>query len=303
MKTPTYETSGGALAALFNANTAFAKADLYTWTFQDGTVLRTTDADVTLTLGARTFASCAPAIVRGKVSLTVGVEVDSVDVTVMPKSTDTVGGLAWATAARLGYLDGATLLVETAYLSTWPTVVGALHVFQGQVSDIYPDRSAIRVTVKSATELLAQQFPRNVYQSVCLHTVYDAGCGVNKASFTFTNTIVSSPAPTLTSFKCSLAQAAGYFDQGVVTFTSGANAGLKRTVKSYDGAGGFTFALPLPVAPAAGDTISVFAGCDKLLATCTDKFANAGKFRGFPWVPTPEQATPPIAATTTQSGK
>lgn len=303
MKTPTYEASPGALAALLASSSAFSKADLYTWTFVDGTVLRTTDADVMLQFGGRTFASCAPIMERSKVSLTVGVEVDSMDVTVKPSAADALAGVAWQVATRLGYLDGAQLLVETAYIQTWPTVVGTLHVFQGQVSDAYPERTSIKITVKSALELLAQQFPRNVYQSVCLRTVYDAGCGVNKASYTSTSTIVASPAPTLTSFKCGLSQAAGYFDQGVVTFTSGANAGLKRTVKSYDGAGGFTFALPLPVAPAAGDTISVFAGCDKTLATCRSKFSNAARFRGFPWVPTPEQATPPIAATTTQSGK
>lgn len=303
MKTPTYEISAGALAAMFASRVPFYKADCYTWTFQDGTVLRATDADINLSYGGNTFISCAPAMNRTKVTLTVGVEVNSVDVTILPAAGQTVNGVAWPPAARLGYLDGATLLVETAYLTTWPTVIGALHVFQGQTSDAYPDRTGIKVTTRSALELLAQQFPRNVYQSVCSRTVYDTGCGVAKASFTFTSTIVSSPAPTATSFKCSLAQAAGYFDLGVVTFTSGANAGLKRTVKAYDGAGGFTFALPLPVAPSAGDTISVFAGCDKLYATCNGKFSNAGKFRGFPWIPTPEQATPPIAATTTQSGK
>lgn len=297
------KTVSGALTTLFNSNSAFAKADLYTWTFQDGTVLRTTDADVALTFGGNTFASCAPAMDRTKVTLTVGVEVDSVDITILPTAAQTVGGVAWPIAARLGYLDGATVLIETAYVQTWPTVVGTLHVFQGQISDIYPERALIKVTVKSALELLAQPFPRNVYQSVCLHTVYDSQCGAVKATFTFTGTVSASPAPTTTSIKTGHAQAAGYFDQGVLTFTSGANSGLKRTVKSYDPSTGFTFALPLPVAPSAGDTVSVFAGCDKMLATCTNKFANAGKFRGFPWVPTPEQATPPIAATTTQSGK
>ena len=303
MKSPTYETSSGALLALLNSSDAFAKADVFTWTFNDGTVLRTTDADISLTFNGHTYASCTPAMERTKTTNKVGLEVDSMDITVTPATTDTIGGLSWQSASRLGYLDGATVLVETAYIATWPTVVGTYHVFQGQVSDIYPERTAVKITVKDALELLAQNFPRNVYQSVCLHTVYDAGCGVTKASFTFTGTIASSPAATTTSFKTGHAQAAGYFDQGVVTFTSGANSGLKRTIKAYDGAGGFTFALPLPVAPATGDTVSVFAGCDKTLATCRAKFSNDAKFRGFPWVPTPEMATPPIPGSTVQRGK
>lgn len=303
MKSATYETSAGALLALLNSSDAFAKADVFTWTFNDGSVLRTTSADIALTFGGNTYDSCLPSMERTKVTNKVGLEVDSMDITVSPASTDTIGGMTWQTASRLGYLDGATVLVETAYIQTWPTVVGTMNVFQGRVSDIYPERTAIKVTVKDSLELLAQNFPRNVYQSVCLRTVYDAGCGVTRASFTFTGTIVSSPAPTTTSFKTGNAQAAGYFDQGVVTFTSGANNGLKRTIKSYDGAGGFTFALPLPVAPATGDTISAFAGCDKTLATCRAKFSNDGKFRGFPWVPTPEMATPPIPGGTVQRGK
>lgn len=291
------------LLALFNSSSQFAKADLYTWTFNDGTVLRVTDADIALTFGGVTWASCTPAFSRSKTTVRVGLTVDSVDIVATPAPSNTIGGLSWQAAAVQGYLDGARVLIETAYLSTWPTVVGKMYVFQGQVSDILPDRTSVSITVKDALELLTQNFPRNVYQAVCSHTVYDPGCGVSKASFTSTGTVASSPAPTRNSVKTSNAQAAGYFAQGVITFTSGANAGLKRTVKSYDPSTGFTFALPLPVAPVAGDTISVFAGCDKTLATCRAKFSNDGKFRGFPWVPTPEQATPAVVGGTTQRGK
>ena len=205
-----------------------------------------------------------------------------------------MAGLSWQSACRQGYLDGATLLVETAYVQTWPTVVGTIHMFQGLVSEVFPERTMVRVTVKSALELLTQRFPRNVYQSVCGHTLYSAPCGAVKATFTATGTVAASPAPTTTSMKTGNAQAAGYFENGVITFTSGALNGLKRTVKSYDPATGFTWALPLPVAPAAGDTISAFAGCDHTLATCRAKFSNDIHFRGFPYVPNPEMGTPPI---------
>lgn len=290
------------LTALFNSSDQFYKADLFTWSFVDGTILRTTNADVDLKVGTDIFKSCAPAIERTKVTSKVGVEADSVDLTLTPSATDTVNGASWQLAARLGYLDGAEVLIETAYGKTWPTVVGKLHVFEGQTSDVEPERSSILVTVKSALELLAQPFPRNLYQSVCLHTVYDTGCGVSKASYTFTGAIVDSPAPTLTSFKTGHGQAVGYFDQGVITFTSGPNAGLKRTVKSYDPAIGFSFALPLPQMPMAGDIISVFAGCDRTLATCRAKFTNSDRFRGFPYIPNPETAAPAIPGYT-KSGK
>ena len=45
--------------------------------------------------------------------------------------------------------------------------------------------------VLSALELLNIQMPRNVYQSVCLHTVYDGGCALVKATYTVTGSVAS----------------------------------------------------------------------------------------------------------------
>lgn len=278
------KTVSGPLLTLFTSNEFFDKCDLYTITLQDGTIVRTTDADVNLTWGGNTFISCAPTIKRTKVRLVIGVQVDTMTLD-LQTTTATINGFTYNNAARQGLFDGATVLVETAYITTWPTVIGTMHTFYGLVSDVEPGRSAVKMTVKSALELLSQPFPRNVYQSTCLHTVYDAGCALAKTAFTATGTVTGTP--TTTSIASALAQAAGYFDQGVLTFTSGPNNGLKRTVKSFSG-GAFTFANPLPVAPVAGNTFSVFAGCDKTKSTCNAKFSNLGRFRGFPYIPTPE---------------
>jgi hypothetical protein len=189
------------LAALFASGDQFFKADLYTFSFSDGSVTRTTDADIALSFGGNTWLSCAPIIARTKVKVSIGIEVDNCDLTISPAPTDLIGGLKWPSAARQGYLDGATVLIETAYLQAWPTVVGVLHVFEGLASDVNPGRTNVQVAVKSALEILNRPFPRNVYQSVCLHTVYDAGCALSKTSFTATGTVAASPAPTTNSFK------------------------------------------------------------------------------------------------------
>ena len=34
-----------------------------------------------------------------------------------------------------------------------------------------------------------------------------------------------------------------------------------------------------------GDTVTVYPGCDKKMATCRDKFSNQARFGGFPWIP------------------
>lgn len=81
----------------------------------------------------------------------------------------------------------------------------------------------------------------------------------------------------------------GYYDNGQIVFTSGANAGLVKAVKAY-AAQQFTFNSPLPFVPNAGDAFTAYPGCDKTQATCTNKFFNLVNFEGFPYVPAPETA-------------
>ena len=87
-----------------------------------------------------------------------------------------------------------------------------------------------------------------------------------------------------------MAQAAGYFDLGVVKFTSGANNGVARTVKRHT-SGQLVTLQPLPAAVANGDTFQVWPGCDKLQGTCSGKFANLARFRGQPYIPMAETVT------------
>lgn len=80
----------------------------------------------------------------------------------------------------------------------------------------------------------------------------------------------------------------GWFARGLLTFTSGAADGQAIEVRAHSKAGGVvTIELWAPArAPLeAGQTFIVTAGCDKHLATCQGKFANAANFRGFPHMP------------------
>ena len=79
-----------------------------------------------------------------------------------------------------------------------------------------------------------------------------------------------------------------WFARGLLTWTSGANAGLKAEVKLHS-KGGSAVSLELWEAPPkpveAGDAFTVTAGCDKSARTCFQRFANLDNFRGFPHVP------------------
>jgi phage terminase large subunit-like protein len=82
--------------------------------------------------------------------------------------------------------------------------------------------------------------------------------------------------------------AAGWFTRGVLSFASGANIGRAMEIKNHAHRAGLTEielwqSMGEPVA--VGDAISVVAGCDKRLETCTARFANAVNYRGFPHMP------------------
>lgn len=86
-----------------------------------------------------------------------------------------------------------------------------------------------------------------------------------------------------------LGQTSGFFDFGVVTWLTGANAGLSMEVKSFS-AGQVTLVLPMPfpistAGDSPSDTFKIVAGCDKAFATCRDKFHNVENFRGEPFIP------------------
>jgi hypothetical protein len=81
---------------------------------------------------------------------------------------------------------------------------------------------------------------------------------------------------------------AGWFNDGFITFTSGALNGASFEVKTWDGTNLKLF-LALPALPAAGDTFTIEAGCDKTAATCQNKFKNIVNFRGENFIPGMDQ--------------
>jgi uncharacterized phage protein (TIGR02218 family) len=129
--------------------------------------------------------------------------------------------------------------------------------------------------------------PRDVYQPGCLNTLYDAACGLNRTTYQVTGTTTSATDAARLVFSHGLAQAAGYFDLGVIQFTSGANAGISRSVKTHTGST-LSVMQPWPAPVASGDAFKAWPGCDKTRSTCETKFSNTIRFRGHPYIPMPE---------------
>lgn len=274
------------LIALLNSSNQFQIADLYTLMLIGGGVYYYTSWDVDVVYDGHTFSSVGALFERSKVRIVLGIEVDEMDLTVFASPTLLINGVPFLQAVRRGDLDGASVRLDRAFMSAPPAVVGALYQFGGNVSSVRAGRSNAQFKIKSNLELLNVQMPRNTYQPGCMHTLWDADCGLNKAAFKVSSAASGSTASAIIA---ALAQSDGWFSLGTVTFTGGANSGLTRTIKRHE-SGALHLILPLPVAPAPGDTFDCYPGCDKQQATCTTKLNNLIHFRGMPYVPTPETA-------------
>ena len=120
-------------------------------------------------------------------------------------------------------------------------------------------------------------------------------CNIDLSLYSQSGSVASSPdAMTLTS-AAGLQNTGGsplspapvhWFDNGLVTFTSGALRGKSFEVKTWDGADLKMF-LPFPIAPAAGDTFTITPGCDRTVSASTGcmRYRNILNFRGEPFIP------------------
>ena len=182
-----------------------------------------------------------------------------------------------------GAYDGAT--IET-WLVNWSDVSQTLLLDIGAIGEVRRNDHAFQAEVRGLAHLLDQERGR-IYQAACSADLGDARCGVALAGLTAAAQVLTTDGHiTLTAALGALA--AGWFVNGALKFTSGANAGLSAQVKEHR-TDGVTSTLslwtPLVKPLAAGDLFAITAGCNKRFDTCRDKFANTINFRGFPHMP------------------
>lgn len=158
--------------------------------------------------------------------------------------------------------------------------VGSL-VFSGRVrgATFEVEKGIAKITVTSVQEVLDSQIPVKVYSPSCPYEIYGSKCGVNKYNYLLDTTVSGSTisGKTITNTEFS-AFPNGYFAGGWTETEQ-----ERVTIVSHIGN---TITLMYDFKATVGDdTLRVFPGCDKLLATCANRFSNISKFGGFPWVP------------------
>jgi uncharacterized phage protein (TIGR02218 family) len=247
----------------------------------------TLDATVYTFLGGGSDAGHVT-FTRGRVVTKIGLEVLPMQLILAIPSGAQIGGASWQAQAASGYLDGAAITLERAYMPSWgDTSRGTIIIEKGFTGELRPSRSTLELAIKPALALLLHVMPRRHFQPGCTHILYDVGCALSQAAFTVNGTAAAGS--TATAIRSNLTQADHYFELGAIQFTSGANNRLQRRVTAFANANGLVTVVPaFPAAPANGDTFTIYPGCDKSLATCINKFNNLSHFAGFPFVPVAE---------------
>jgi uncharacterized phage protein (TIGR02218 family) len=252
------------------------------FTRADGQVFRFTSHDMDLVVSGATYRA-GPGLEVSDLVLSAGLAPDNLELRIL-YADDAI------TRADLlaGRWDGATFrLFSVNYADT---AAGTNELLTGTTGEVRVARDdAFTLELRGLKQAL-QRTHGIVTQKTCRHRLGDTGCGVDLAPYTVTDT-VSSVTSSRVFTSSGLAAGsptfvAGWFQEGVITFTSGDNIGLSRKVKDYSVGGQISCLAPFPFAIANGDAFSIIAGCAKRLEEdCRDKFDNVLNFGGEPHLP------------------
>lgn len=181
-----------------------------------------------------------------------------------------------------GLYDGARVEL---FLVNWADPSQRMLLKVEDVGEVMRAGGAFRAELRGLAHRLSQPQGR-IYTRRCDARLGDGRCGVNLADPAF-----FALAEVTAVFDESRLEvnglngfAAGFFAQGLLTFTGGALSGQSVSIEGQEG-GALRLWLPLAALPAVGDAVRVTAGCDRSFATCRTKFSNGLNFRGFPHMP------------------
>lgn len=270
----------------YDAPLAFV--DCFTFTLKTGFVVRSNNSDSDIIYLGNAFPAAAPRVQGLKFKGSVGLGVDRQQITLLARPTDLLNGAPMLGAIAQGAFEGAAFSrTRVFYDMLGGTQQGGVVLFSGRVATVdNAGRTKAQITVASGVVILDYNMPRNLYSSGCIHSLYDAGCGVNR--FTFQAPGVVAPGSTSTVILTSAA-IAGHIG-GEVVFTTGQNAGIIATVRAVSVGVSLTLLYPTPSVPTTGDAFVAYDGCDHTRGTCQFRFNNLANFRGFPFIPPPQIA-------------
>lgn len=281
----------GFLAALKSRVTTLATCWKLTRT--DGVVMGFTDHEIDLVVGGTTYAASS-GYTRSAIQSNSTLAVDNMEL------EGIITGLGLSDVdIRAGVYDYAEVLVFLVDYTD--TTLGTLILRRGHIGELTLKDGIYVTEIRGLSQAFTRTFVE-VYTHTCQAQLGDARCKYNLAGLgTDTGTVGSvTSGAVFTLGGMSTVRAANFYRGGLISFTSGLNAGRKMEVKEWNGST-ITLFLPMPFAVAPGDAVLVSAGCDKSLATCANTFNNILNFRGFPHIPGLDRALQLVASTGSSS--
>ena len=237
----------------------------------DGVALGFTAHDRDLVVDGLRYRS-RPGMLPSAITLSDGFDADLMEVS---------GALSAAAIAgrdlEAGRYDGASLEL---FLVDWEAPsAGRLPMARGTLGNFTQADQSFTAELRGP----AAQLERPVTELIspeCRASLGDRRCRVPLAARTSV-TVVTAVVDAVT---VDVSAAAGDYAYGRLRWLEGANAGLDSAILGSIG-NRLTLREPPPFALASGVRVELREGCDKRLATCATRFANAANFRGEPHVP------------------
>lgn len=249
-------------------------------TRKDGVVLGFTDHDLSLLFGGVEFepeSGFTASEIRAGSDLAVD-------------SQDAEGVLSSDRITESDIVDGRYDAAEVeVWRVNWKAVSQRVLMRRGVIGQIRRGKAAFAAEMRSLAHVLDQSIGRS-FQYSCDRALGDGKCGVNLSNPLYSGTgavagLLRDRAFTATGLGSFVS---GWFTNGVLTWTSGANDGRLAEVLIHTVEGG-AVSLSLLEAPVrgieVGDGFTIVAGCDKTAEDCRVKFSNIVNFRGFPHIP------------------
>ena len=249
-------------------------------TRRDGARKGFTDHDADLTV-AGTLCHANTGLTASEATARLGLQVDGSEI---------AGALADDSLAEsdlaAGRYDAAAIEM---HLVDWSEPTLSVLLAKGALGEARREGQAFAAEFRSLAHRLDEESGR-LYTATCSADLGDARCTIDLASPAFrgSGTVVTLAGASAFHASGLDAFADGWFTEGKLTFTSGANGGFAVEVRMHRVAlDGVLIELwqraPEPLV--VGDAFAVTAGCDKRFSTCRDRFANGVNFGGFPSIP------------------
>lgn len=256
---------------------------------RNGERLGFTDHDSDIVFDGTSFEA-ASGFTASEIRESVGLSVDNLEI---EGALDSARLSEVALAA--GDFDDAAIEI---FRVDWTDPAQRMLMRRGSLGEVRRSGSAFVAEVRGLAHYL-QQSQGRVFQFACDAELGDQRCGIDigTADYSANGNVVAPQSDRSFTATGLSAFSDGWFTRGLLTFTSGTNAGRAGEVKRHAVVGSLV-TLELWQSPgagiASGDAFTISAGCDKQFATCRAKFANAANYRGFPHMPGNDFIAAPI---------